>query len=66
MICTLTLIATILPVELIVIVAGGYVRQHFPEVFDIYVNMVVIPVATAVTLFAYNIITKNIPHDEEE
>lgn len=62
----MTIIVTILPIELIVIAGGGYVRQHFPDAFDIYVSMVVIPVATAVMLFAYNIFIKNILSEEEE
>lgn len=61
----MTIIATILPIELIVIAAGSYVRQHFPDAFDIYVSMVVIPIATAVVLFAYNIFIKNILSEEE-
>lgn len=62
----MTIIATILPIELIVIAAGAYVRQHFPDAFDVYVSVVIIPVATAVMMFVFNIFIKNILSDEEE
>lgn len=60
----ITITAIALPIEVALISAGVFVRTHFPSEFELYLNIAVIPICAALSVFAFAQIQKQIKETE--